>query len=407
MSTFGVQFRVTTFGESHGGAVGCVVDGVPPCIPLDTQDIQPWLDRRRPGQNSLTTARDEKDRVEILSGTENGVTLGTSVAMIVRNEDHRKRDYETTASIPRPGHADYTYQMKYGVRASSGGGRSSARETIGRVCASGIALKILKPRFNMSITAFVDSIMDISLPSCIRDVYLIDPPTPSELDKMSILRVCNDRFIDSGDQHYSLEDGSPMSPLETEILEWACTRCPDGPTAAKMAARIREVKARKDSCGGTITCVITNVPTGLGEPVFDKFHAELGKAMLSIPAVKGFEIGSGFEGSRSLYGSQNNDRFLSMDDEGKARFASNNAGGVLGGVTSGQNVYFRVALKAVSSIGQSQSTCDFEGNMTDLTLQGRHDPCVLPRAVQIVESMAALTVMDFVLRQDARTLDRE
>jgi chorismate synthase len=174
-----------------------------------------------------------------------------------------------------------------------------------------------------------------------------------------------------------------------------------------MAARIREVKARKDSCGGTITCVITNVPTGLGEPVFDKFHAELGKAMLSIPAVKGFEIGSGFEGSRSLYGSQNNDRFLSMDDQGKARFASNNAGGVLGGVTSGQNVYFRVALKAVSSIGQSQSTCDFEGYMTDLTLQGRHDPCVLPRAVQIVESMAALTVMDFVLRQDARSLDRE
>ena len=407
MSIFGDSFRVVTFGESHGAAVGCVVDGVPAGLSFSEADVQPLLDRRRPGQNSLTTSRQEGDKVEILSGIENGVTLGTPIAMMVRNQDMRKRDYENTSEVPRPGHADYSYQVKYGIRASSGGGRSSARETVGRVCASAIALKYLYSRMGTQVVAFVDSVMDIEIPSSIRDDLLINPPVISEVDSGSILYRFRDRLEDVSGVCYSLTDGMEMNSTDLEKdkdpPEKLVTRCPHAATAARMAARIAQKKAEKDSCGGTITCVISNVAAGLGEPVFDKFHAALAQAMLSIPAVKGFEIGSGFEGSRSLTGSQHNDRFLAIDSvSGKAQFASNHAGGVLGGVTSGQNVHFRVALKPVSSIGQTQVTCDFGGKMAELTLEGRHDPCVVSRAVQIVESMAALVVMDFVLRHQAR-----
>lgn len=377
------------------------MDGVPPGIPFCETDVQPFLDRRRPGQNSLTTSRSETDKVEILSGLENGLTLGTPVAMMVRNQDMRKRDYENTSVTPRPGHADYTYQVKYGIRASSGGGRSSARETIGRVCASALAVKYMHSRFGTHVAAFVDSVMEIALPDSVREDLVTTLPTAAQVDSASVLLRFADRYMDTSGRCYSLEDGEEFAPTnrvaETDALEQLVLRCPHAPTAARMAARIANTKRMKDSCGGTITCVISNIPAGLGEPVFDKFHATLAQAIMSIPAVKGFEIGSGFEGARSLTGSAHNDRFVAIDNE-RAAFASNHAGGVLGGVTTGQNVYFRVALKPVSSIGIPQATCDFEGNMTELTLEGRHDPCVLPRAVQIVESMAALTTMDFVLR---------
>ena len=395
-----------TFGESHGSAVGCVVDGMPPGVSFQMSDVQPFLDRRRPGQSSITTTRSEKDRVEILSGVENGRTLGTPIAMIVRNEDVRKIDYEETSGVPRPGHADFTYQVKYGIRSSSGGGRSSARETVGRVCASALAFKYLQDRFQANIVAFVDSVMNISIPDTIQECLLMSPLSRSSVDERGTLVRYVDRYEDLDGQSYSLTDGAVLeSPQDhkclDEALERIGTRCPHGPTSARMASVIAKTKQEKDSCGGTITCVMNNVPVGLGEPVFDKFHAELAKAIMSIPAVKGFEIGSGFEGSRSMRGSEHNDPIVAVD-KGKAVFATNHSGGVLGGVTSGQNVVFRVALKPVSSIGVTQSTCDFEGNVQELTLQGRHDPCVLPRAVQIVESMAAITVMDFVLRQDAR-----
>ena len=395
-----------TFGESHGSAVGCVVDGMPPGVSFQMSDVQPFLDRRRPGQSSITTTRSEKDRVEILSGVENGRTLGTPIAMIVRNEDVRKIDYEETSGVPRPGHADFTYQVKYGIRSSSGGGRSSARETVGRVCASALAFKYLQDRFQANIVAFVDSVMNISIPDTIQECLLMSPLSRSSVDERGTLVRYVDRYEDLDGQSYSLTDGAVLeSPQDhkclDEALERIGTRCPHGPTSARMASVIAKTKQEKDSCGGTITCVMNNVPVGLGEPVFDKFHAELAKAIMSIPAVKGFEIGSGFEGSRSMRGSEHNDPIVAVD-KGRAVFATNHSGGVLGGVTSGQNVVFRVALKPVSSIGVTQSTCDFEGNVQELTLQGRHDPCVLPRAVQIVESMAAITVMDFVLRQDAR-----
>lgn len=399
MSLLGSIFRVMTFGESHGAAVGCVIDGVPPGLPFTEEDVQPWLDRRRPGQNSLTTNRKEADKVEILSGTENGVTLGTPIAMIVRNQDMRKIDYESTTSAPRPGHADYTYQMKYGIRASSGGGRSSARETIGRVCAAALASKYLTCKHEIRVTCFVDSVMGIHVPDYIKEELLASVPSCLEIDKRGQLHRYADYYRDDDGACYSLIDGSPVECMHTsELLESFTTRCPHAPTAAKIAARISKLKEAKDSCGGTVVCMISGLPAGLGEPVFDKFHAELAKGIMSIPAVKGFEIGSGFSGSQSLTGSAHNDRFVSIDPiTGRATFASNNSGGVLGGVTTGQTVYFRVALKPVSSIGVPQNTCDFDGCETELLLEGRHDPCVLPRVPQIVESMATLTVMDFVL----------
>lgn len=401
MSLFGHAFRVMTFGESHGSGVGCVVDGVPSGLLLSEHFVQSFLDRRRPGQSTLTTARGETDRVEILSGIENGVTLGSPVAMLVRNRDQRKTDYETTENVPRPGHADFTYQGKYGIRASSGGGRSSARETVGRVCASSIAFSFLKTHSSIKIVAFVDSVMEIEIPQDVRKEWVTSPLTPVEVDEMGRLNRFENCFVDTNGKVYSISDGSPMHLADPQgvLQEVIITRCPHGPTAARMAARILEVKGDRDSCGGTICGIISNLPVGLGEPVFDKFQAELGKAMLSIPAVKGFEFGSGFEGAASMRGSDHNDTISAITEMNRAaKFRSNNAGGVLGGVTSGQNAYFRIALKPVSSIGRPQSTCDFDGNLTTLTLGGRHDPCVLPRAVQIVESMAALTVMDLLLR---------
>jgi chorismate synthase len=306
--------------------------------------------------------------------------------MTVRNTDMRKIDYEETQYLPRPGHADYTYQMKYGIRASSGGGRSSARETIGRVCAGAIALKYLKESSNTKIVAFVDSVMDIRIPDEALVNLIQNPPTPTEVDNMSRVSMSTDgRYI-------PVQDGSAMD--DSVII----TRCPHGPTAAAISTRISQLRADKDSCGGTVMGVISNVPIGLGEPVFDKFHAELAKAIMSIPAVKGFEIGSGFEGARTMMGSQHNDCF-SSDTLGQLRTRTNHSGGILGGITSGENVYFRVAFKPVSSIGKPQETCTFSGEQTVLELHGRHDPCILPRAPPIVEAMMAITVMDFVLRQ--------
>jgi chorismate synthase len=379
MSIIGSVFRVTTFGESHGLAVGCVLEGVPSGMEISEPDIQPYLDRRRPGQSSITTTRSESDSVQILSGVELGRTLGTPIAMIVYNEDMRKRDYEETSRIPRPGHADYTYQVKYGYRASSGGGRASARETVGRVCAGAFAQKYLSSH-DIQVVAFVDSVMEISIPEDVREHLLVHPPSQTEVDELG-------RIFST-----------------TDPTTFATTRCPDKATAARMVERICELQRKKDSCGGTVTGVISGLPAGLGEPVFDKFHAELGKAMLSIPAVKGFEVGSGFSGSERMTGSENNDCFI-PSDSGRPELlstSSNHAGGVLGGITNGQNVFFRVAFKPVSSIGVEQSTTTFDGQPTTLELQGRHDPCVLPRAVPIVEAMAAIVTMDFVLRQKVR-----
>jgi chorismate synthase len=403
MSVIGRVFRVATFGESHGAAVGCVCDGIPSGFDFDVHDVQPILDRRKPGQSSITTSRTESDVVEILSGTELGKTLGTPVAMIVRNMDMRKVDYEDTQSVPRPGHADYTYQMKYGVRASSGGGRSSARETVGRVCAGALAMKYLLVSSNVRFVAFVDSVMDIKLPSDVLDSLITAPPTPDEVDTNSTLIHSGDVFLDSENKYYSSSDGLPLPSDHHRNTNSSSprivTRCPHGPTSARMAARISQIRASKDSCGGTIVGVITNLPIGLGEPVFDKFHAELSKAMMSIPAVKGFEIGSGFSGSECMRGSLHNDRFTASSSSDSLTTLTNHCGGVLGGITNGQPVYFRVAFKPVSSIGVCQETVNFEGEPVTLELQGRHDPCVLPRAVPIVEAMAAITVMDFVVRK--------
>ena len=404
MSIFGSVFRVSTFGESHGLAVGCVCDGVPSGFEFGLDDVQPLLNRRRPGQSSLTTSRTESDTVEILSGTEFGKTLGTPVAMIVRNLDMRKIDYEETAKVPRPGHADYTYELKYGIRASSGGGRSSARETIGRVCAGALAMKYLRDRYGIKFVSFVDSVMDIKIPENILDSLIANPPNPQEVDSQSVLQTSQDCYSDYHGNQYSLLDGSPLNErVESETVSQIVTRCPHAPTSARMAARISQIRSEKDSCGGTVVGVISNLPIGLGEPVFDKFHAELAKAIISIPAVKGFEIGSGFQGSECMRGSQHNDAFQSHPDSTeRLTSTTNHAGGVLGGITNGQNVYFRVAFKPVSSIGIPQETVDFNGQKITLELGGRHDPCVLPRAVPIVEAMAAITVMDFVLRQKTR-----
>ena len=400
MSIFGSAFRVSTFGESHGIAVGCVCDGVPAGLEFGSGDVQPFLNRRRPGQSAITTSRNETDEVEILSGVESGKTLGTPVAMIVRNMDQRKIDYEETSLVPRPGHADYTYQMKYGIRASSGGGRSSARETVGRVCAGALATKFLQYQHNVHIVAFVGSVMEIQLPTDVLDTLISEPPTCAEVDSLSTLTMHQECYNDPDGRDYSLIDGAPLhlesiSPSHSQVN----TRCPHGPTSARLAARISQMKQEKDSCGGTIVCVISNLPVGLGEPVFDKFHAELSKAMMSIPAVKGFEIGSGFHGSKTMRGSEHNDSFVGTSTSGILSTSTNFCGGILGGITNGQNVYIRVAFKPVSSIGVSQQTASFDGNMVDLELKGRHDPCVLPRAVPIVEAMAAITVMDFILRK--------
>lgn len=357
-STFGTLFKVTTFGESHGKAVGAVVDGCPANLQLTEADIQPQLNRRRPGQSTITTPRDEADTVTILSGTENGITLGTPVALSVNNRDQRPADYGDTASVPRPSHADYTYLMKYGVRASSGGGRASARETIGRVAAGAIAEKWLKSRFGqVSIVAYVSSVSKITAPDL------------------------------------------TASPLTRELVDANLVRCPDMATAQKMITAIEQARDEKDSLGGTVTCICRGFPAGLGEPVFDKLEAMLAQAMLSIPAVKGFEIGSGFAGTL-MRGSQHNDVFIQKG--ARLGTKTNYSGGVQGGITNGEPVIFRIAIKPVATIGQPQQTIDLSGEAVTLEAKGRHDPCVLPRAIPIVEAMTALVLTDAALRQEYR-----
>lgn len=358
-SSFGTLFRVSTFGESHGVGVGAIVDGCPAGLELSEADIQPQLDRRRPGQSDLTTPREEADQVTILSGVENGRTLGTPIGLLVRNQDQRPGDYGEMDTVPRPSHADYTYQLKYGNRASSGGGRSSARETIGRVACGAIAEKILRKEYGVEIVAWVSSVGEVQAGK-------IDPLT-----------------------------------IDRTQVDASLVRCPDTEAAVHMEAKVREIRDAKDSIGGVVSCVCRNVPVGWGEPIFDKLDAMLAHAMLSLPATKGFEIGSGFAGT-CLRGSQHNDPFVQKG--ARLGTVTNNAGGLLGGISSGEPILFRVAFKPVATIGQSQQTVDFDGNPVTLEAKGRHDPCVVPRAVPIVESMAALVLLDLALRQKMRSV---
>lgn len=354
-NTFGKLFTISTWGESHGGGVGVVVDGCPPNLPLSDEDIQPELDRRRPGQSEITTPRNEADRAQILSGLYKGKTTGTPISILVFNKDARPGAYEEMKKKFRPSHADFTYQSKYGYRNHEGGGRSSARETIGRVAAGAIAKKILSLASEVETLAYVSRIHDISMP-----------------------------------------DGTEISE---ETIEANIVRCPDEITAERMTERIKEARSAGDSVGGVIECRIRNLPVGLGEPVFDRFEADLAKAMLSLPATKGFEVGSGFDGTL-LKGSEHNDLFEIRD--GRVRTKTNRSGGVQGGITNGEDVVFRVAFKPTATILQEQPTVDVEGEETTLMGRGRHDPCVVPRAVPIVEAMANLVIVDHWMRQHAQ-----
>jgi chorismate synthase len=352
-SSFGSAFRVTTFGESHGPAVGVIVDGCPPRLPVAVEEIQRELDRRRPGQSAITTQRREADAVEILSGVREGITLGTPIAMMVRNTDQRSGDYEEMRTKFRPSHADYTYKAKYGVRAWEGGGRASARETVGRVAAGVLARKALAAAGPIEIVAWVQRVQDIEVD--------VDPLTASP------------------------------AAVDANIV-----RCPDAATAEKMIARIDEARKAGDSLGGVVEAVARGVPAGWGEPVFDKLDAELAKAMLSLPAAKGFEIGSGFAGTY-LSGSQHNDPFY--DSSGTVRTRTNRSGGVQGGISNGEAITVRVGFKPTATILREQETVDENGRDTTIKGRGRHDPCVLPRAVPIVEAMFALVLADHFLRQ--------
>ncbi len=356
-STFGTLYRVTTFGESHCKGVGAIVDGCPPGLALTEADIQPQLSRRRPGQSDLTTPRQEADQVTIYSGTEFGRTLGTPIMLLINNKDQRPQDYGEMSRIPRPSHADFTYQIKYGIRASSGGGRSSARETIGRVAAGAIAEKWLRRTYGTEIVAWVSAVGDIEA-------------QPVDCERIK------------------------RSEVDATLI-----RCPDTTAAEQMEARVKEILEAKDSIGGVLTCVCRNVPIGLGEPIFDKLEAKLAQAMLSLPATKGFDIGSGFAGTR-LRGSMHNDPFVLKGAQLGTR--TNFSGGIQGGISNGEPIVFRVAFKPVATIGMTQETVDFDGKAVMLAAKGRHDPCVVPRAVPIVESMAALVLMDMALRQRAR-----
>jgi chorismate synthase len=357
-NVFGKLFTISTWGESHGPAVGVVVDGCPPRLPLAAEEIQVELDRRRPGQSDLVTPRKEEDRVEILSGLFEGRTTGAPLSLLVRNADARPGAYDEMREKFRPSHADFTYQAKYGLRDHRGGGRSSARETIGRVAAGAIARKILSLAGGVEIRAYVTQVHDITVPA-------------GALDKFPALAD----------------------------VEAASVRCPHPETAAKMIERIKEVRSQGDSVGGVIACRVRGVPPGLGEPVFDRLEADLAKAMLSLPATKGFEIGSGFAGTR-LRGSEHNDAFVMRD--GRVGTATNRSGGIQGGISDGEEIFFSVAFKPTATILQPQKTVDIHGAETELTARGRHDPCVLPRAVPIVEAMAALVLLDHWMRQAAQ-----
>ena len=355
-NTFGQLFRITTWGESHGGGVGVVVDGCPPRLKLTEADIQPELDRRRPGQSSIVTPRKEADTVQILSGTFEGQTLGTPICLWVRNQDARPEAYSEMATKFRPSHADYTYQAKYGIRAWPGGGRSSARETIGRVAAGAIAKKILRERHGVEVIAYVTQVQ--------RIMAAIDP------------------------------DRVKAKDIESNIV-----RCPDPAAAGRMIRLIEKVRKAGDSVGGIVQGLARGVPPGWGEPVFDRLGADLAKAMLSLPAAKGFDIGSGF-GGILLTGTQHNDPFRARG--GKVYTTSNRSGGVQGGISNGETIHFRVAFKPVATVMQEQQTVDEEFKNTTLKGRGRHDPCVLPRAVPIVEAMTALVLVDHALRQKAQ-----
>jgi chorismate synthase len=353
-SSFGQLFRITTWGESHGGGVGVVIDGCPPRLELSEEDIQRELDRRRPGQSAIVTSRDEADRCQILSGVFEGRTLGTPISILVMNKDARPEAYSEMKAAFRPSHADFTYEAKYGIRNWQGGGRASARETIGRVAAGAVARKVLStvaPGFEL--IAYVTHLYDVA----------------ATIDRAAVTR---------------------------EQVEGNGVRCPDATAAAKMIEAIEKARAEGDSVGGVIECLVRRLPAGLGEPVFDKLEADLAKAMLSLPASKGFEIGSGFAATR-MRGSEHNDAFELRD--GKTRTTTNNSGGVQGGISNGEDIFFRVAFKPTSTIARDQKTVTTSGEETTVAARGRHDPCVLPRAVPIVEAMAALVLCDHALRQ--------
>lgn len=351
MNTFGTRFRLTTFGESHGAAIGGVIDGFPSGIAIDLDFIQAELDRRRPGQSLLTTARKEGDKVEILSGVFEGRSTGCPIGFIVRNENQHSSDYDNLRNLFRPSHADFTYQQKYGVRDHRGGGRSSARETISRVVGGAFA-KLALQQWGIQVTAYTSQVGTIAL------------------------------------EH-------PYTAYDFSEIEKNPVRCPDPAKAEEMAALIQQVKGEGDTIGGIITGVIQGCPVGLGEPAFGKLHAELGAAMLSINAVKGFEYGSGFEGV-SMRGSEQNDIFIPSPDGGITT-QSNFSGGIQGGISNGQDIYFRVAFKPVATLLREQATVTLDGTPTRVTARGRHDACVLPRAVPIVEAMAAMVILDHIM----------
>ncbi len=355
-STYGKIFKISTFGESHGVAVGVVIDGCPSGIDFNTDFIQNELDRRKPGQSKITTQRKEADEFEVLSGIFEGKTTGTPIAMVIRNQDQRSKDYSHIAQQFRPSHADYTYSAKYGNRDYRGGGRSSARETVARVAAGAIAKLILKEK-GIQINAYVSQVGQIKL-------------------------------------------HTPYQELELAKAEENAVRCPDPLLAQEMFDFIDQTRKNGDSVGGVISCVIKGLPVGLGEPVFDKLHAELGKAMLSINAVKGFEYGSGFDGV-SMLGSAHNDEIY-VDEKGHIKTKTNHSGGIQGGISNGEDVYFKTAFKPVATIMIDQESIDADGNAVIVSGKGRHDPCVVPRAVPIVEAMAALVIVDFYLRNNAQ-----
>lgn len=356
-NTFGQLFRVTTFGESHGGAVGVVVDGCPPRLPLEPTDIQVELDRRRPGQSTIVTPRQEDDCAEILSGTFEGRTLGTPITVIVRNRDAHPSDYDHLKDVFRPSHADYTWQARYGIRDHRGGGRASARETVGRVAAGAIARKLLALECNVEIVAYVKQVQALQA--------MVEP-----------------------------------SGVTRREVESNAVRCPDPDAARGMLALIERLRDEGDSVGGVVEVVARNVPPGWGDPVFDKLEADLAKALMSLPASHGFEIGSGFGGVQ-LTGSEHNDPFQA-DEQGRIRTTTNRSGGIQGGISNGEPIVARVAFKPTSTIRKEQATVNSAGENITLAARGRHDPCVLPRAVPIVEAMVALVLVDAFLRQRAQ-----
>ncbi len=353
-SQYGKIFRITTFGESHGHSVGVVIDGCPAGCRISLEHVQAWLDRRRPGQSHLTTSRQEPDQIDCLSGIEDGVALGSPITLLVKNQDHKKQDYEALAKVYRPSHADYTTESKYGVVPSSGGGRASARETIGRVAAAAIAEQVLHQMLpELQIFAWVSAVKDFEFKS------------------------------------------EEFSDFSRASIDLSLVRCPDAESSKKMISIIEEAKSRGDSVGGQLTCCIRNAPVGLGEPVFDKLEADLAKAMMSLPASKSFEVGSGLAGTR-LFGSEHNDLFVRDGD--RVRTITNLSGGIQGGISNGEDIVLRIGFKPVSTIQMPQQSLSRDRETIEFTAQGRHDPCVLPRAVPMVEAMATLVILDHYLR---------